>query len=409
MILVFSSDILGKFVFHLSQSGEMQNNLVAALLATSLLACASADIGQQTRTSPAASPGSASFRSWPSGCSPREIGRRVAMRYVGTPLAGIERPGSSRHVTYQETCTWYGALMFARLAGDTALQAALVRRFEPLLGERKDLVPEPNHVDLTVFAAISLEVFLQTNDQRCLDLGRSMADRQWGEPFGENANAKSWEFFRTGLSWQTRLWIDDMYMITAAQAQAYRATGDRRYIERAASEMVFYLDSLQRRNGLFFHAPDVPFFWGRGNGWMAAGMSELLRSLPEDSPSRPRIMEGYRAMMASLLKYQREDGMWRQLIDMPDSWPETSCSAMFTFALVTGVKHGWLDAETYGTAARKGWLAVIGHLDENSDTHEVCEGTGKKNDRQYYLDRRRKVGDLHGQAPLLWCAAALLR
>jgi hypothetical protein len=28
---------------------------------------------------------------------------------------------------------------------------------------------------------------------------------------------------------------------------------------------------------------------------------------------------------------------------------------------------------------------------------------------QYYLDRAQLTGDLHGQAPLLWCASAFLR
>ena len=48
-------------------------------------------------------------------------------------------------------------------------------------------------------------------------------------------------------------------------------------------------------------------------------------------------------------------------------------------------------------------------LAENADVREVCQGTNKKNNRQYYLDRLRKVGDMHGQAPVLWCATALLR
>ena len=200
-----------------------------------------------------------------------------------------------------------------------------------------------------------------------------------------------------------------MFMISAVQAQAYRATGDEKYINRAAKEMVLYLDSLQKPNGLFYHAPDVPFFWGRGDGWMAAGMSELLRSLPENNPDRTRIMQGYKTMMASLLKYQAEDGMWRQLIDDPQSWKETSCTGMFAFAFITGVKQGWLDAKTYAPAARKAWLSLITYINKDGDITEVCEGTNKKNDRQYYLDRKRNVGDLHGQAPVLWCANAMLR
>jgi hypothetical protein len=39
----------------------------------------------------------------------------------------------------------------------------------------------------------------------------------------------------------------------------------------------------------------------------------------------------------------------------------------------------------------------------------VCEGTNKLNNLEYYLLRKRRTGDFHGQAPLLWTAAALLR
>jgi len=193
------------------------------------------------------------------------------------------------------------------------------------------------------------------------------------------------------------------------QLQAFRATGDAKYLDRAAAEMVSYLDKLQQPNGLFYHASDVPFFWGRGDGWVAAGMTEMLRSLPKDHPQRARIREGYSKMMKSLLQYQDKDGMWHELIDHPEVWPETSSTAMFTFAMITGVKNGWLDKKTYGRAARKGWLGLVSYLDSNADLRNVCQGTAKKNDMQYYLDRARLTGDLHGQAPVLWCASALLR
>lgn len=250
---------------------------------------------------------------------------------------------------------------------------------------------------------------MQTQKQKYLDMGRYFADSQWEIPKGDDLSPESYAFYKHGLSWQTRMWIDDMFMITLVQTQAYKATGDQKYIDRAAEEMVVYLDSLQCPNGLFFHASDVPFFWGRGDGWMAAGMSILLNSLPKENPNYARIMKGYKIMMTSLLKYQAKDGMWHQLIDDPQSWAETSSTGMFTFAMITGVKNGWLDSEVFGKAARKGWLALISYIDKNGDIREVCEGTGKKNDRQYYIDRKRITGDFHGQAPVLWCATALIQ
>ncbi|HET9277345.1 MAG TPA: glycoside hydrolase family 88 protein [Flavitalea sp.] len=350
-----------------------------------------------------------SLKDFPEGSSPVEIGDRIAKHFIALPHSNFGRPVPPRMITYPETCTWYGALTFAKETGNEKLTAQLAQRFEPLFGSRDTLVPLPDHVDHTVFGAVPLELYMQTKEKRYLDMGKQFADKQWGPPEGPRVKPESYRFYEKGLTWQTRLWIDDMFMITAVQSQAFRATGDRIYVDKAAKEMVFYLDSLQRPNGLFYHAPDVPFFWGRGNGWMAVGMSELLRSLPKDNPDRPRIMQGYKKMMETLISHQAEDGMWRQLIDDTASWKETSCTGMFTFALITGVKEGWLDKAQYGSAARKGWLGVIKYINGNNEITDVCEGTNKKNDRQYYLDRKRNTGDLHGQAPLLWCATALLR
>jgi rhamnogalacturonyl hydrolase YesR len=349
------------------------------------------------------------FSDFPVGTSPQEVGNLVAKRFLEVPHSNFGRPEPPVRISYPEVCAWYGALTFAKATNNKNLVGDLAKRFEPLFTTEAKLVPVADHVDHTVFAAVPLELHMQTNDQRYLTMGKAMADTQWAAPWGPRAKPESWHYYNKGMTWQTRMWIDDMFMITAAQAQAYRATGDRKYIDHAAKEMVLYLDTLQKPNGLFYHAPDVPFFWGRGDGWMAAGMSELLRSMPKDNPDRPRIMQGYKTMMASLLKYQAETGMWRQLIDDPQSWPETSSTGMFTFAMITGVKEGWLDAKTYGSAARKAWLALITYINPNGDIREVCQGTNKKNDRQYYLDRERIVGDMHGQAPVLWCATALLR
>ena len=58
-------------------------------------------------------------------------------------------------------------------------------------------------------------------------------------------------------------------------------------------------------------------------------MTELLGMLPEDNPNRERILESYRRMMNSLRDYQKEDGLWGQLVDDKTTWTETSGSARF--------------------------------------------------------------------------------
>ena len=250
-------------------------------------------------------------------------------------------------------------------------------------------------------------MYLQTGKQKYLELGLKYADTQWILPKDAKPEEENWA--NKGYSWQTRIWIDDMFMITAIQAQAYRVTDDSKYIDRAAKEMVLYLDEIQLDNGLFYHSPEAHFSWGRGNGWMAVGMAEILRILPKKNPNRERIMEGYHKMMSALLKYQEEDGMWRQIIDDEEAWKETSATAMFTYAMITGVKEGWLNKKIYGTAARKGWLALTDYINTDDELIEVCAGTNIMNSREHYMNRPRIVGDLHGQAPLLWCATALVR
>ncbi len=337
------------------------------------------------------------FTSWPEGTSPLEIGTRVTERFIASPHPNFGWSTPPEDIRYPETCAWYGALTFAELAGDRELTRQLIARFEPLFGEEANLVPCPGHVDATVFGSVPLELYIQTRQSKYLEMGQYIADKQWEDPRPD------------GLTRQARFWIDDMYMITMVQVQAYRATGDAKYIDRAAHAMTVYLDRLQMLNGLFYHAADIPFYWGRGNGWMAAGLTELLRSLPQDHPRYQPVMAGYQKMMASLLMLQDDNGMWLQLLDHPGSWPETSCTGMFTFAMITGVKNCWLDEAVYGPAARKGWLALIEYIDENADIHEVCEGTNKKNSMEHYMNRKRVIGDMHGQAPVLWCASALLR
>jgi unsaturated rhamnogalacturonyl hydrolase len=174
--------------------------------------------------SAAAAPASADLQSWPAGASPQEIGRRVAERFIASPHPNFA--AGRKSIIYPEVCAWYGALTFAQLAGDRDLTAKLARRFDPLFGPEAYLIPQPIHVDLTVFAAVPLQLYIETKDPRYLQIGQPMADAQWDKPLDPAAIAQTSaapvdpaiaiEAVKAGLTPQTRYWVDDMYMITIA-------------------------------------------------------------------------------------------------------------------------------------------------------------------------------------------------
>ncbi|MBN2105074.1 glycoside hydrolase family 88 protein [bacterium] len=294
---------------------------------------------------------------------------------------------------YSEACAAVGAFRFSYCTGDQESLQKLIQRYQPLLRDTSRLVSRRPHVDQAVIGIVPLQIYLITKHKAYLDQGLSFADTQWDSTIAN------------GLTYQTRWWIDDIYMVGMLQIQAYRATRQLKYADRAADQLVAYLEKLQQENGLFFHGPDHPYCWGRGNGWVAAGMTEVLTDLPNDHPYRPKILEHYRKMMVSLINNQSDNGMWRQIIDYPYAWTESSCTAMFAYAISAGIKHGWLEDSKYRSAVEKAWKALAAHIDRQGNVREICVGTGQSQDLDYYLKRPREIGDFHGQAPVLWFIA----
>lgn len=382
------------------------------------------------RTSAPAIPGKA-LTDWPVGKGPKTVAARIIDQFlVSNPLdfhpvgfAGHKGYGDGKVVHYPVVSLWVNAIESAWQLQDRRRLTELTKKFNDFLpgGKSHQFCSKFAHVDYSIFGSLPYEVFLATGDKRCLEMGKHYADGQWTPPneksykmFHSLPKEKQDELWAMGFTPQTRLWIDDMYMIIALQTQAYRATGDRKYLDRTAKEMCYYLDQLQLKDGpqagLFYHAPDARFVWGRGDGWMAAGMATLLSYLPPDSEYRKPIMAGYLKMMTALRECQREDGRWNQLLDVKDdprNWAESSCTAMFTYAFAMGVRHRWLKAAEYAPRVRKAYLALVDSLDQYANVPEVCIGTGKRDFQSWYFERPRVHGDPHGQAALLWICNVL--
>ena len=322
---------------------------------------------------------------------PVELGGRAASAWLVRPDFMIYQVGDVTAVHYAEVASAYGAARLAEATGDHDLRERVAARHRRLVAA--SIANTANHVDANVYGLWPLLL----GDIEDRDRGLEFADGQWRETTAD------------GLTAQARYWIDDVWMIGALQIQAWRATLDPLYLDRAALTARLYVARLQQPNGLFHHGPEAPFFWGRGNGWMAAGLADILSELPPDHPDFAEIAAGYRRMMAALLRHQAEDGMWRQLIDHPEAWKETSATAMFGYAMAVGVRRGLLDDPAYAAAYRRAWSALAPYVGPDGQMSDVCAGTGQSRDAAYYLERPRVTGDLHGQAALLWFAAELAR
>ena len=327
-------------------------------------------------------------------CSPEQVGRQVIENLLARPDLMIYQTPQAHGIHYAEACAGFGAARLAGALKDPVLLKKLVQRYAI---ERTDTIPNSaNHVDVNVYGILPLELYRVGMGTAFREQGMRLADGQWEDPLPD------------GLTRQVRFWIDDIWMIASLQVQAYRVTGEAEYLERTARVVAAYLERLQQPNGLFYHGTDGPFFWGRGNGWVAAGLAELLTELPQSDLHYSAILEGYSRMMKALLRHQGEDGLWGQLIDHPGSFRETSGSAMFGYAMQVGVQQGLLPRRPYRRAVDRAWKGLGRYLNEDGTLREVCVGTGQSTDVNFYLTRPRVTGDLHGQAPMLWFAASLL-
>jgi rhamnogalacturonyl hydrolase YesR len=210
------------------------------------------------------------------------------------------------------------------------------------------------------------------------------------------------------------LWADDLYMAIPFLAQMGRLTGDRRYFDDAAKQILQTSDRLfNPATGLYDHSwlqnatPDPRFYWGRATGWALMSMAELLSVMPEDHPDRARVLALFQRTVQGVAAVQSGTGMWHQLLDKSDSYLETSASAMFTFALARGVNRGWI-SPVYGPVAQTGWQAVAQRVRPDGAVEGICVGTTAAYDAVYYYNRPTDTRAMQGYGPVLMAGSEVI-
>lgn len=202
------------------------------------------------------------------------------------------------------------------------------------------------------------------------------------------------------------MWADDMYMSIPFLCRYYRLSGEAAYLDDAVRQVKnFYSYLYMPKQQIMSHIYDTHYRvqtevpWGRGNGWTLFSITELLAVMPQDHPEREAVLTIYQNLCEGYLRLQGEEGMWHQVLTFPDSYPETSCTAMFVYGFARGVRYGWLTTPApYARAARKGWEALCRTaVDWKGNIYGVCRGSGYSFSKEYYAnDLGWNFNDTHG-------------
>ena len=164
------------------------------------------------------------------------------------------------------------------------------------------------------------------------------------------------------------------------------------YFDMAARHIAFMNTLVRRNDGLYRHSPLTDAAWGRGNGFAAIGYALTLSKFPADHPAWPRLLEEYRSLMATLASWQNDDGTWRQVVDFPGAYHETSSTAIIGFSMQRGLNRGWLDATEFESRVARAFTAVSHRTDRDGGFIDVSESTNKQPSLEAYLGREALFG-----------------
>lgn len=212
------------------------------------------------------------------------------------------------------------------------------------------------------------------------------------------------------------VWADDAYMATSFLTRMGKFSGDQRYFDEAAKQLI-QMDSYlwDETKGLYYHCyysdlnRNGVAYWGRANGWITISLADLIEAMPAGHPQRKELIAMLEKQIVGASRWQNANGMWNQLLDKSDSYDESSVTAMYIYGIAKAINNGWIDP-AYGSIARVGWKA----LKENEITPDgrftnVCVGTGISNDLPFYFNRPVGDNEKHGLGLIIHTAVEIMK
>ena len=211
------------------------------------------------------------------------------------------------------------------------------------------------------------------------------------------------------------LWADDLYMSVPFLARMGKLTGDKKYFDFAIKQVEnFNRYIYDPTTGLYLHAfyndanTNGVARWGRCNGWVALAQADLISNLPANHPKRAELIKLLLRQIIGFSRYQDISGMWHQLLDKPDSYEESSVTAMFVYTVAKAVNEGWISPR-YISIAQNGWEALSKKVTADGQVPDICIGTSINEDIRYYYNRPKELNDTHGLGAFLLAGTEMIK
>lgn len=253
---------------------------------------------------------------------------------------------------------------------------------------------------------------------------------------GKMPRTKAGSFWHKKI-YPNQVWLDGLYMCQPFYMEyETRFHGKKNYkdiYQQFFNVARFMLDT---ETGLYYHAYNESRemfwcdkvtglsqnFWLRALGWYAMALLDTIeKAEPEPSEPYARMKEIFKNLIDSLLKYQDESGMWFQIVNlggMDRNYLETSGSAILSYALLKGVRLGFLP-ETYTRFGKKAFEGICNRYltveEGNISLGGIClvAGLGGDNRRsgtfEYYISEPVVKDDAKGVGPFLMAYSEMLR
>ena len=251
-------------------------------------------------------------------------------------------------------------------------------------------------------------------------------------------------------SYPRQMWLDGIYMAEPFAVRYASMFGDASWYDVAGYQCTLIATHTQHSQiygsgtGLLYHGWDSskfetppltpqgwaqptyghsPEYWGRAIGWYAMALVDCLDYIPDDDPCRPQMISILGDLAADLQTYQdpnngpdANNGMWWQVVDKgyprttyPTNYTETSCTAMFSYALAKAVEKGYLPADPYLAVSRAGYEGLVANkltyvsgyisLKDTVGVGSLGGYTTYSGGYAYYMDRNKcplVINDLKG-------------